>query len=243
MTGTASDMRLKGPDGQPVRDELTLLAERLPFEGARVLDLGCGAADKTRQLAQITGLAEIVAAEVDEVQHQKNLASAHSDKIRFASFGAQDIQAADHSFDIVLMFKSLHHVPNAHLPAAMKEIARVLRPGGLAWFSEPVFDGAFNEVLRLFHDESQVREAAFNTLRQAVDQGMMALVSEDFFDTALTLESFEQFDRNVIQVTHTDHKVGPELYQQIRAAFEAHRTDRGYTFTVPNRVDVLQKPG
>jgi ubiquinone/menaquinone biosynthesis C-methylase UbiE len=243
MTGSASDMRLKGSGDQPVRDELALLTERLPFEGARVLDLGCGAADKTRQLAQNTELAEVVAAEVDEVQHRKNLASTHSKKIRFASFGAQDIQAANDTFDIVLMFKSLHHVPNALLPAAMQEIARVLKPGGLAWFSEPVFDGAFNEVLRLFHDESQVREAAFETLRQTVDQGLMALVSEEFFDTALTLESFEQFDRNVIQVTHTDHNVGPALHEQIRRAFEACRSEHGYVFRVPNRVDVLRKPG
>jgi hypothetical protein len=49
---------------------------------------------------------------------------------------------------------------------SMREISRVLKPGGTVYISEPVFAGDFNEILRLFHGEQKVREAAFNTVKK-----------------------------------------------------------------------------
>ena len=113
MTVTEYPMQLKGPAEQPVHNELQLLTEVLPLAGARVLELGCGAAEKTRQIAERTGAAEIVAAEVDAIQHRKNLSVDDMPNVRFEAFGAEAIVADDASFDVVLMFKSLHHVPGA----------------------------------------------------------------------------------------------------------------------------------
>jgi SAM-dependent methyltransferase len=74
--------------------------------------------------------------------------------------GAQAIPFQDGSFDLALMLKSLHHVPLDLLDQALAEVHRVLRPQGLLYVSEPVFAGALNEVMRLFHDEELVRAAA-----------------------------------------------------------------------------------
>ena len=142
---------------------------------ARVLELGCGKAEKTRTLAQTGRVREIVALEVDAIQHAKNLAVDDLPGVIFAHGGAEAIPAADASFDIVLMFKSLHHVPLGQMDAALSEIARVLKPGGLAWISEPVYAGELNEVFKLFHDEKTVREAAFAAICRAVTQGPLAL--------------------------------------------------------------------
>ncbi len=147
----------------------------LPFDGASVLELGCGKAEKTRLLAETGRLKEIVALEVDDIQYRRNLQISDLPKVQFRSGGAEAIPAADNSFDIVLMFKSLHHVPTEHMDAALSEIARVLKPGSLAWISEPVFAGDLNEVFRLFHDEKIVREAAFAAIRKAVDAGRLSL--------------------------------------------------------------------
>lgn len=242
MNQTTMTMTIEGPADQPRLDEIAVLTELLPLAGARVLDLGCGAAEKTRQLAECTEVAQIVAAEVDPIQHQKNLSGPAPAKVSFQSFGAEQIDAPDSSFDIVLMFKSLHHVPVALLDAALAEIKRVLRPGGLAYFSEPVFAGAFNEVIRLFHDEAVVRQAAFAALQRAVVSGQMALVEERFFCNRLQLQSFAQFESGVMQATHTDHDVGPELREKVRLAFESNRGESGYVFEIPNRVDLLRKP-
>ena len=57
----------------------------------------------------------------------------------------------------------------------MAEIHRVLKPDGLAYISEPVFAGEFNEIIRLFHDELAVREAAFAAVGRAVATGRFEL--------------------------------------------------------------------
>ena len=82
--------------------------------------------------------------------------------------------------DVVLMFKSLHHVPVDLMDQALREIRRVLKPDGLVYISEPLFAGEFNEILRLFHDEQKVREAAFSAVKKAVDAGLFRLVEEIF---------------------------------------------------------------
>lgn len=51
---------------------------------------------------------------------------------------------------------------------------------GLAYISEPVFAGNFNELLRLFHDEELVRLAAFNAIKQALDCGLFSLEKQYF---------------------------------------------------------------
>jgi len=150
---------------------------------------------------------------------------------------------ANSSIDIVLMFKSLHHVPTAYMDAALSEIARILKPGGLAWISEPVFAGELNEVFRLFHDEKIVREAAFAAICMAVEDGRLSLEKQLFFNTRSFFENFDRFDRRMIQVTHTSHRLAPELYRRVQEKFESYLTPEGATFLNPQRVDLLRKPG
>ena len=163
--------------------------------------------------------------------------------MQFRRGGAEAIPAADNSADIVLMFKSLHHVPMEHMDAALGEITRVLKPGGLAWISEPVYAGDLNEVFRLFHDEKIVREAAFTAIRKAVDAGRLKLEKQYFFNTRSHFASFDQFDQRMIQVTHTNHQLAPDLYRQVGEKFESYLTAEGATFLNPQRVDLLRKAG
>jgi ubiquinone/menaquinone biosynthesis C-methylase UbiE len=163
--------------------------------------------------------------------------------VEFRHGGAEAIPVADDSFDIVLMFKSLHHVPLQHMDQALSEIARVLKPGGLAWISEPVFAGELNEVFRLFHDEKAVREAAFAAICKAVATGGLSLKKQLFFNTRSHFESFDQFDQRMIKVTHTSHQLAPELYRQVKEKFESYATQDGATFRNPQRVDLLRKVG
>ncbi len=235
-------MQLLGPEQQDITDEIDVLTRMLPFDGARVLELGCGAAEKTRQIAELTSVREIVAAEVDQIQHEKNLAIKDLPNVTFTSFGAEAIDAPDASFDIVLMFKSLHHVPLPMLDQAMREIRRVLKPGGLAYISEPVFAGAFNEVIRLFHDESTVRQAAFDAMVRAVDDGVLELSEEYFFKNVVRLQHFGQFEKGILNATFMDHQLSDELVAEVKRRFESHGGPEGYVFEVPNRVDLLQKP-
>lgn len=233
-------MQISSSGDDVLRNEQELI-DALPLDGARVLELGCGAADRTRTIARTGRAASIIALEVDERQHAKNLLVTDMPKVQFALGGAQAIPAADASVDIVFMFKSLHHVPNELLDQTFAEIHRVLAPGGLAYISEPVFDGAYNDILRLFHDEQRVRDAAFAATERAAASSGFTLVSETFFKSPVRYRDFATFEEKVLKVTHTEHKLTPALYEQVREKFTAHISAEGAKFEAPMRVDLLKK--
>lgn len=235
-------MKIADPQQTDLQEEIPLLLRELPVRGARIVELGCGKADKTRLLASSGLVGEIVAFEVDIVQHELNRQVADLPNVRFRHGGAQAIPEADASVDIVLMFKSLHHVPVADMDRALDEIWRVLKPGGQAWISEPVFAGELNEIMRLFHDEQVVRAAAFAALSRAVAAGRFELVRQFFFNTATRFKDFAEFEARMIRVTHSNHELSPELYRQVEAAFAPHQTAEGARFLSPQRVDWLRKP-
>jgi SAM-dependent methyltransferase len=234
-------MIISNPGADRVCDEREIYEEILNFEGADILELGCGKADKTRAISQIGKARSITALEVDGIQHELNLRREDIGNVQFRLGGAEDIPAVDASFDIVLMFKSLHHVPVSLMDRALAEIHRVLRRGGVAYISEPVYAGDFNEVLRLFHDEKCVREAAFSALDRAVAQGGFELAREVFFSTPGHFDTFEQFEERILNVTHTQHRLSPDLYQQVKTRFMQYMTPRGADFQNPLRVDLLRK--
>lgn len=232
-------MRISGPAAHRVASEADILDELLHLQGATVLELGCGKAEKTRVVAQKA--ATVLALEVDEKQLAQNLSITDLPNVRFAHGGAEKIPATDSSFDIVLMFKSLHHVPIPLMDSAFAEIQRVLKPGGVAYISEPVYAGDFNELLKLFHDERVVREAAFAAEQRAVSAERLALVAQKFFLQPMHFTNFAQYEEQVLKVTHTEHKLSAETYEKVRAKFSEHMTQGGAEFHMPIRVDLLRK--
>lgn len=214
----------------------------LTLDNKHILELGCGSAEITRNIACGGVGRRVTAFEVDAIAHDKNLRLIGLDNVTFGLAGAEDIPLADATVDVVFMFKSLHHVPLAQMDQALAEIRRVLKTGGLAYISEPVYAGAFNDILRLFHDEQQVRQAAFNAVKKAVDNGVMLLIEECFFNSPMVFADFDDFETRILQVTHTQHTINNELYQRIKQSFEEHMGDDGAYFQMPIRVDLLQTP-
>lgn len=235
-------MHIQDPAPRGVSNEADIYKQLLPLQGAHIVELGCGAALHTRNIAENDRPASILACEVDTIQHEKNLAIDDLPSVTFSHAGAQAIPAEDNSVDLVMMFKSLHHVPVDEMDKALDEIKRVLRPGGLAYISEPVYAGDFNDVLRLFHDEKTVREAAFNAVKRAVQESRLELSGQHFFTVPNDFEDFADFERRIIMVTHTEHRLEPELYRQVKAKFESFMGPQGAHFTMPIRVDLLRCP-
>jgi len=214
----------------------------LSLDGKHILELGCGSAEITRNIATTGENRQLTAMEVDQQAHDKNLKISDLPNVRFVLAGAQAIPLPAASVDVVLMFKSLHHVPLDMMEPAMHEVRRVLKPGGLFYISEPVFAGDFNEILRLFHDEQKVRQAAFDTVKKAVDDGLFDLVEETFFNSPMRFADFAEFENNTINATHSQHSLDDNLYQQVKQRFEQHIGDDGAHFLMPIRVDLLQRP-
>ena len=142
------------------------LAARLP-DGARVLDLGCGAGTTAGRLAPrlaVTG--------VDISPAQINLARGAVPEATFlvGDIATVDLPAA--SWDAVIALYSISHVPRDEHAALFARIARWLVPGGLflaslgatdlpdwtgAWLGVPMFFSAWDAGT----NRRLVREAGF----------------------------------------------------------------------------------
>ncbi len=212
----------------------------LSLDHKNILELGCGDAALTRLIESNGANRTITALEVDMIQHQKNIEIKDLPGVSFKLGACEDIPAPDNTFDIVFMFKSLHHVPTDKLSPALLEIKRVLKPGGLAYISEPVFAGDFNEILKLFHNEEKVRQAAFDALQESVNRHTFELVDELFFNTSVCFDDFSQFKIKVIGATHSEHRLSDELLQIVQQKFlQTTQFNRGQ-FLIPIRVDLLR---
>ena len=222
--------------------ETEVLDELLELDDKRILELGCGRAELTRAIAEGGSGRTVLALEVDEAQHRLNVEIDDLPNVTFDLAGAQAIPAPDSSVDVVLMFKSLHHVPVEDMDRALSEIERVLVPGGVAYISEPVFDGDFNEVLRIFHDESRVRAEAFAALQRAVARGALHLERELFFRAPVPFDSFEAFESRVMGVTHTSFALDDDIRERVRTRFADFADEQGSVcFAQPIRVDLLRR--
>jgi SAM-dependent methyltransferase len=236
-----STMQLWDPRGAPTQTDREVLEDLLPLKHAEILELGCGRADVSRAVATSHPDVTITALEVDAQQHESNLQSAQLPNLHFALGGAEKIPAEDERFDAVMMLKSLHHVPADLMNQALFEVRRVLKPGGIAYIAEPVFAGAFNEILRVFHDEEQARLAAFNAITKAVAKGGMELVAEKFFFSPLRLENFAAFEQRYINVTHMTHHLSKAQRDEVEKRFARNMSPNGAHFKMPMRVDLLRK--
>lgn len=99
--------------------------------GDRVLDVGCSGGYLARLLAapvtpggQVTGVDPSPPA----ITYARRRAP---ENCSFTVGVAQDLRLPDGSFDVVTSTLALHHVPEPERPAALAEMYRVLRPGGL----------------------------------------------------------------------------------------------------------------
>ncbi len=98
----------------------------------KILELGCGTGYFTREAArsgaQITAI-DISADLLEQAQNEVPL-----ENVKFLVENAYEMSFSDNSFDTVIGSSVLHHL---EIDNALKEIFRVLRPGGTVCFTEP----------------------------------------------------------------------------------------------------------
>lgn len=233
-------MQLKSDNITPTCPESDIYESVLHLDGKRILDLGCGNAQKTLAIASRGKDRQLLGLEADAIQHRKN-EQLNAPHVSFQLGEAQQIPSDDNVFDVVFMFKSLHHVPVELMDVALCEIHRVLKPDGIAYISEPIFGGELNAVVRRFHDEEKVRQAAFDAMKRAVDSNKFTLLDEIFFRTTVKFADFGEFEERKINVSFTKHSLDETLKRQVKDEFESHMTPEGASFEIPMRVDLLKK--
>ena len=124
------------------------LAMLPPLAGLRGLDIGCGEAGNTRELARRGARMTALDMSPTFLRHAREAEAADPLGIEYVHADAACVPFAGEAFDFATAFMSLMDMPDQ--AAALAEACRVLRPGGFLQFSilHPCFVPPHRRVLR-----------------------------------------------------------------------------------------------
>jgi SAM-dependent methyltransferase len=148
--------------GREAVDALLRDSTRLGFPLARhdALDFGCGAGRLTQALSR--HFERCLGLDISmQMIREARVVTSHIGNCRFAVHDTADLSFLDtSSFDLVLSFIVLQHIPSADAKARyVAEFVRVLRPGGLVAFQLPSQIPAWHRI--------QPRPRLYGVLRRA----------------------------------------------------------------------------
>ena len=119
------------------------------IRGKKILEVGCGTGWITAELASIGGYVDAIDISSEAIKKAISFLKTHDllDRCNFSIMKAEGLKYEKDSFDIIVGFAVLHHL---NLSKSMPEFYRVLKPGGRAYFAEPLGYNAFINLYRHF---------------------------------------------------------------------------------------------
>jgi ubiquinone/menaquinone biosynthesis C-methylase UbiE len=155
-----------------------------PARGGHCLEVGCGRGIGIEILFDRFGAEHVDAFDLDpkmiELAKQR---LARRRNVRLWTGSATDIRAAEAIYDAVFDFGIIHHIPDWR--AALREIHRVLKPGGRFYADEVLAEFIHHPVWRVLLDHPKTDR--FD--RRGFERGLMAAG----FDVITSNELFGQF--------------------------------------------------
>ena len=134
---------MESRNGLQARVEIPLMIRALALpRGARILEVGCGRGIALPEFAARLAPVSLVGIDIDPglVSEARHRMAATGIEARVMEADVRDLPFADESFDLVIDFGTCYHVSGgrAGARAALAQVARVLRPGGLFVHETPV---------------------------------------------------------------------------------------------------------
>ena len=111
----------------------------------KILILGCGLGEEAIYLGLKKGKITAIDISSEMLKFTEKLARKYNvNNIKFYKMSAEKMNFKDNSFDLILGCNILHHV---NIQKTIKEVRRVLRPSGIASFSEPL---KYNSIINIY---------------------------------------------------------------------------------------------
>ncbi|OWY35741.1 class I SAM-dependent methyltransferase [Herbaspirillum aquaticum] len=183
-----SSVHAQGADLQ----ELAQIAAAIP--GARVLDLGCGGGHASFAVAPV--VEKVIAYDLSE-DMLKVVAGAAAERglanLAVRQGSADRLDFPDASFDLVCTRFSAHHW--RHLPQALGEVFRVLKPGGRFIVIDTaapadVLADTYVQAIELLRDTSHVRNVSLHSWRKLLTTAGFAIAHDKTWKLRLEFDSW-----------------------------------------------------
>lgn len=223
-----SAVHVSGPD-------LTAMLEAASLHGSeRVLDAGCGTGHTA--LAFAARAAEVIGVDLTEAmlaQGRKLARDRNLSNVAFKRGDVEHLAFPDAAFDIVTSRYSAHHYP--HPLAALREFARVLKPGGILLLvdvmapDEPAPD-TFLNAIELLRDPSHVRDHRVEEWERMFATAGFSAETLGHWPLRLEFESWvARMNTPFLAITQIRTLI-EGAPREVRAALAL---DEGYSFSVP----------
>lgn len=213
------------------------------ISAGKMLDVGCGRGEFIQIITEyFKDYLEIIGIDNSEKAIAYCKENYKQENIKFVKMDAQRIEFEDNSLDTVCISNTLHHLPN--LSAVLKEMYRVLKPGGLF---------IINEMFSDEQTEKQLSHVYIHHLCGEMDRLMGTYHSETFKkqqiidaakSTGVKVESVFEYDTAKEQEAETNDKVEKEIldscFNSVDKYLEKIKESHQYE-DIKNRADLLKE--
>jgi len=142
--------------------------------GHRVLDIGCGTGTLVVQLKRQYGPAQVVGLDPDpKALRRARLKAARADvSVQLDQGFANELPYERASFDRVFSSFMFHHLNKQERENMLREVLRILKPGGSFHFVDFIVDDASHGFFdRLFRSHAQMKDNSDEQIRDLMSHG------------------------------------------------------------------------
>lgn len=181
-----------------LKTEYDIFSNIVELKNKVIVDVGCGEGKLTKEISKVCKY--IYGLDLEEVILK--IESSNIENIKFLYGLGQNIPLETNSVDIIIFFKSFHHIPKENMEHSIKEIKRILKKNGTVCFVEPLpILNSYYEFSRLVNDEEEILKFSYKVIKSLENEGFQ-IIDESFYSITKQYMDFEnQVNLNVKQET------------------------------------------
>jgi len=219
----------------------SLITERLPLNGARVVDIGCGEGWLTQLVAPICEA--VIGIDPSETALERARAANNSGNETYLLASADKLPIDDSWADVAVYFNSLHHIPAGLQRKAAAETARILVPDGVLCIVEPMASGSAYELFKPVEDEAAVYASSYLLILDLASGADFRQEAEEVFVDSYNFRNFEAFLDHVLVVDERREKVLTGQENMLRDHFDqlGEAIEAGRSYDQVHRLSLLHR--